>query len=112
MRKTLATLHTLTTATLIAGATSIAISQPPILNVTATVPPGHCVPATNNNWCAPVNHPHVVHVKRMLEQTGHTCSSEPRLTDRIVFQHRDYSVEVLTFDEAWEADGWAQAFCA
>lgn len=75
-----------------------------------------CMPTDEDNWCAPKGDPEVEAVITRLEEGGRECSAAPRLTDIIVFQHKDLSVEIVTFDEAVRlgdsGSGWVQSFCA
>lgn len=97
---------------------AVSANRPVVSEVVPSLPDqGVCTPNAANNWCAPdpATNSRVLDVVRGLESNGWTCSTEPRLVDRVVFQFRDRRVVTMTFDAALEAGrdglGWSQQFC-
>lgn len=70
-----------------------------------------------NNYCAPASTPQLRAAVDRQRARGLTCTSEPVLTDVILFQRSDdLTVDVLSFDDALQAAiqkrGWVQQYCS
>lgn len=70
-----------------------------------------------NNYCAPESAPQLRAAIDRQAARGLTCTSEPALTDVVLFQRSDdLTVGVLSFDGAFSAAsqklGWIQQYCS